>query len=118
MGDCYHELKNIKSSDESYEKALTYNPDNAFTLNNYAYYLSLRNEQLEKAAAMSAHSNELQPNTASFEDTYAWILFKQKNMPRQKNGWRRPSRMIKTIAGLSMNIMVIYCFSSGILMLP
>jgi tetratricopeptide (TPR) repeat protein len=28
---------------------------------------------------MSKHSNELQPNNASFEDTYAWILFKQKD---------------------------------------
>ena len=27
---------------------------------------------------MAAHANEQQPNTASFEDTYAWILFKQK----------------------------------------
>ncbi len=78
LGDCYHELKDDQKSDDAYEKALTYNPDNAFCLNNYAYYLSLRNEQLDKAAQMSAHSNELQPNTASFEDTYAWILFKQK----------------------------------------
>lgn len=78
LGDSYHELKDDKSSDASYEKALGYDPDNAFTLNNYAYYLSLRNEQLDKAAQMSARSNELQPNTASFEDTYAWILFKQK----------------------------------------
>jgi len=78
LGDLYHEQKDDKGSDESYEKALTDNPDNAFALNNYAYYLSLRNEQLDKAAQMSAHANELQPNTASFEDTYAWILFKQK----------------------------------------
>ncbi|WP_162842776.1 tetratricopeptide repeat protein [Mucilaginibacter pineti] len=78
LGDCYHDLKNNKSSDEAYDKALSYIPDNAFTLNNYAYYLSLRNEQLDKAAKMSARSNELQPNTASFEDTYAWVLFKQK----------------------------------------
>jgi len=78
LGDCYHELKDDQKSDDAYGKALTYNPDNAFCLNNYAYYLSLRNEQLDKAAQMSAHSNELQPNTASFEDTYAWILFKQK----------------------------------------
>jgi predicted negative regulator of RcsB-dependent stress response len=27
---------------------------------------------------MSKHSIDLQPNTASFEDTYAWILFKLK----------------------------------------
>ena len=78
LGDCYHELKNYNSSDTAYEKSLSYNPDNAYSLNNYAYYLSLRGEQLDKAAQMSAHSNELQPNTASFEDTYAWILFKQK----------------------------------------
>lgn len=78
LGDLYHGQKDNKNSDDSYEKALNYNPDNAYALNNYAYYLSVRGEQLDKAAQMSAHSNELQPNTASFEDTYAWILFKQK----------------------------------------
>jgi tetratricopeptide (TPR) repeat protein len=79
LGDCYHDQRDNKNSDDAYEKALTYNADNAFTLNNYAYYLSLRGEQLDKAAAMSKHSNDLQPNNASFEDTYAWILFKQKD---------------------------------------
>jgi tetratricopeptide (TPR) repeat protein len=79
LGDCYHDLKDNKNSDEAYEKALSFNPDNAFTLNNYAYYLSLRGEQLEKAAKMSKRSNDLQSNNASFEDTYAWILFKQKD---------------------------------------
>lgn len=78
LGDCYHELKDYANSDSAYEKSLINNPDNVYSLNNYAYYLSLRGEQLDKAAQMSAHSNELQPNTASFEDTYAWILFKQK----------------------------------------
>jgi tetratricopeptide (TPR) repeat protein len=78
LGDCYHELKDNGQSDAAYDRALTFNPDNAYTLNNYAYYLSIRNEQLEKAAQMSKHSIDLQPNTASFEDTYAWILFKQK----------------------------------------
>lgn len=78
LGDCYHSLKDDKNSDSAYEKAIAINPDNAFTLNNYAYYLSLRGERLESAALMSKHSNDLQPNTASFEDTYAWILFRQK----------------------------------------
>jgi tetratricopeptide (TPR) repeat protein len=79
LGDCYHDLKDNKSAYEAYDKALTYNSDNAFTLNNYAYYLSLSGEQLEKAEKMSKHSNEVQPNNASFEDTYAWVLFKQKD---------------------------------------
>ena len=79
LGDCYHDLRDYKNSDNAYDKALSYNADNVFTLNNYAYYLSLRNEQLEKAATMSKHSIDLQPGNASFEDTYAWILFKQKD---------------------------------------
>lgn len=84
LGDAYHAVGDMKNSDASYEKALAIDPDNAFTLNNYAYYLSLRNEQLEKAAKMSKHSTDLVPNTASFEDTYAWILFKQKNYAEAK----------------------------------
>jgi tetratricopeptide (TPR) repeat protein len=84
LGDCYHALKDNVNSDEAYDKALTYNADNAFTLNNYAYYLSVRSEQLDKAAAMSKRSNDLQPANASFEDTYAWILFKQKDYNNAK----------------------------------
>jgi tetratricopeptide (TPR) repeat protein len=84
LGDCYHSLNDLTKSDQSYEKALSYNPDNAYTLNNYAYYLSVRGIQLDRAAEMSKHSNELQPGTASFEDTYAWILFKQKKYAEAK----------------------------------
>lgn len=84
LGDDYHELKDNKSSDAAYEKALMYNPDNVFTLNNYAYYLSVRGETLDKAAEMSKHANDLQAHTASFEDTYAWILFKQKKYAEAK----------------------------------
>jgi tetratricopeptide (TPR) repeat protein len=46
-------------------------------LNNYAYYLTLRNEKLDKAAEMSKKSNELRPDDATFEDTYAWVFYKQ-----------------------------------------
>ena len=45
-------------------------------LNNYAYYLSVRNEQLEKAERMSKRSNELSPAQMSYQDTYAWVLFR------------------------------------------
>jgi tetratricopeptide (TPR) repeat protein len=84
LGDCYHSLKDYKSSDDAYDKALSYNPDNVYTLNNYAYYLSLRGEQLDRAASMSKHANDLQPDNASFEDTYAWILFKQHDFSGAK----------------------------------
>ncbi|MEO5910593.1 MAG: tetratricopeptide repeat protein [Pelobium sp.] len=84
LGDAYQELKKYKESETAYVKALELEPDNTYTLNNYAYYLSLRNEDLDKAAQMSLKSNQLEPNNASFEDTYAWVLFKKKNYKEAK----------------------------------
>lgn len=75
LGDVYYSLKKHAESDSAYEKSLKYNPDNAYALNNYSYYLSLRKVNLEKAKQMSAYANKLEPNNDSFEDTYAWILF-------------------------------------------
>ena len=79
LGDVYNELKQYAKSDSFYNASLDLKPDEVFVLNNYAYYLALRKEQLPKAAQMAKHANELQPNNASFEDTYAWVLFKMAN---------------------------------------
>lgn len=79
LGDSYNELKDYAKSDESYEKALKVSPNDVTVLNNYAYFLSLRNERLSDAAAMAAKANQLAPNTASYIDTYAWVLYMQKN---------------------------------------
>ena len=76
LGDVYNELKQYKESDDNFEKALALNSRNAYVLNNYSYYLSLRGEQLEKAAEMSKRSNEISPGNSSFLDTYAWIMYK------------------------------------------
>ncbi|HNQ12241.1 MAG TPA: tetratricopeptide repeat protein [Bacteroidia bacterium] len=76
LGDCYNTTKNYEESDKYFDKALKIRPDNEYILNNYAYYLSLRNDQLDKAAQMSKKSNEIRTNSSSFEDTYAWILYK------------------------------------------
>jgi tetratricopeptide (TPR) repeat protein len=78
LGDAYNQLKKHSSSDSAYDKALEIDPMNVYVLNNYAYYLSLRNTNLEKAEAMSKRSNELEPNNSSYQDTYGWILFQMK----------------------------------------
>ena len=79
LGDTYHRVKNFKLSDENYEKALKLNPENSYVLNNYAYYLSLRNENLEKAKTMSAKAVKLDPENAANMDTYGWVLYKTGN---------------------------------------
>ncbi|MBL7962831.1 MAG: tetratricopeptide repeat protein [Flavobacteriales bacterium] len=78
LGDTYHEAAKHELSDEAYDKALTLDPRNPTTLNNYAYYLSLRNTKLDKAEDMSRRSNELAPDQPSYQDTYAWVLFQQR----------------------------------------
>ncbi|MBL7800474.1 MAG: tetratricopeptide repeat protein [Chitinophagales bacterium] len=75
LGDVYFNLKKNAESDSAYDRSLKLNPESAYTLNNYSYYLSLRKENLEKAKQMSAYANKLEPDNDSFEDTYAWILF-------------------------------------------
>ncbi|HNE50785.1 MAG TPA: tetratricopeptide repeat protein [Chitinophagales bacterium] len=79
LGDVSYELKNYARSDSSYEAALEIDPNNATVLNNYAFYLSERNEKLEKAERMSKKSNLLVDNNSAFLDTYAWIMYKLKD---------------------------------------
>ena len=76
IGDAQYQLKNYVESDAAYDKALELDKNNATVMNNYAYYLSLRNVKLEKAEAMSKKSNELDPDNNSYQDTYGWILYK------------------------------------------
>ncbi len=79
LGDAYYELGRNASSDSAYNAALSYQPNNAYVLNNYSYFLSLRNERLEEAKAMSARSLELEPSNPSYLDTYGWILYQLGN---------------------------------------
>lgn len=79
LGDIYHQTGEHNKSDESYEKALKLDPDNTYVLNNYAYYLSVRKSNLDKAESMAAKANEIEPGNASFEDTYAWVLYQKSN---------------------------------------
>ncbi|MCO5275680.1 MAG: tetratricopeptide repeat protein [Flavobacteriales bacterium] len=76
LGDTYNEVKDYAKSDAAYERVLAINKDDAGVLNNWAYYLSVRGERLDKAEAMSRRSNELAPGTATYMDTYAWVLYK------------------------------------------
>ena len=77
LGDVYHDLNKDSLSFQAYDSALVYKDDNINALNNYAYYLSLKKRDLEKAAAMSLKTIKAQPKNTTFLDTYAWVLFEQ-----------------------------------------
>jgi tetratricopeptide (TPR) repeat protein len=78
-GDIYHQANQQEKAYEAYEKALELNDRNITVLNNYAYFLSLENKDLKKAERMSAQCIKLEPDNATYLDTYAWIFFKQGN---------------------------------------
>ncbi|MCF8331505.1 MAG: tetratricopeptide repeat protein [Bacteroidales bacterium] len=75
LGDNYHQLGKYDESDDAYEKALQLDPDNNYVLNNFAYYLSLRKENLSKALEMSKKVTVQYPDNATYLDTHAWVLF-------------------------------------------
>ena len=79
IGDLYYLLNKKKEAYQSYDKSLEYNENNTAALNNYAYFLSLDKEQLDKAERMSSKCLKMQPNESTYIDTYAWIFFQKGN---------------------------------------
>lgn len=77
LGEAYHKMNKNESSDSAYDHSLNLDPNNIYVLNNFSYYLSLRNEKLDKAEQMSYRANLLEPNNSSFLDTYGWIKYKK-----------------------------------------
>lgn len=76
LGEIYNSAKQFTESDKAFDEALKNDPQNASTLNNYAYFLSERGERLAKAKEMSGQSLKIRPDEGTFLDTYGWILYK------------------------------------------
>jgi Tfp pilus assembly protein PilF len=58
LGDCYYQLDSVQKAFTMFDKVLELNPDDSFVLNNYAYFLALRNENLSKAENVDNLMNE------------------------------------------------------------
>lgn len=76
LGDLYYKNGDADKGFEEYENSLYFLADNALTLNNFAYFLSEEDKDLEKAKKMSRRSLDLTENNPTYLDTYAWILYK------------------------------------------
>lgn len=76
LGEAYHDNEEYEKSDYYFDLVLKEQPDNLYIRNNYAYYLSLREEKLEYAESLSKVTIQKEPNNSTYLDTYAWILFK------------------------------------------
>ena len=77
LGESHYQLKDYGKSDHYFNKVLEIDPDNKMVLNNYSYYLSLREEKLNKALELSQKVINDHPKNPIYLDTYAWILYKK-----------------------------------------
>ncbi|QZT35996.1 tetratricopeptide repeat protein [Halosquirtibacter xylanolyticus] len=77
--EALYNLDKFEEAWKAYDKVVELDPTNYMAMNNFAYYLSLRSEQLEKAERLSALVVEKNPNNPTYLDTYAWVLFMKKD---------------------------------------
>lgn len=77
LGDALHATGRADEAYAAYDNCLRLDPDKHACLNNYAYYLSEENKDLDRAATMSLATIKAEPNNATYLDTYAWILYLQ-----------------------------------------
>lgn len=73
----YSSAGNTAASDAAYQSVLRIDPDNALANNNYAYALSERNQELDRAQAMIEIALKAEPKNPSYLDTMGWILYKR-----------------------------------------
>lgn len=78
MGDAKFSMGDTIGAFALYDQAIEIDPNNVNILNNYAYFLTLCNRDLDKAERMSAKTVQAEPQNATFLDTYAWVFYKRK----------------------------------------
>lgn len=79
LGHVYLTQKKLDDAFQSFERVLSINPDDASTLNTYAWNLAINNRQLDKAEQLINRAVKIEPNNPNYLDTAGWIQFKKGN---------------------------------------
>lgn len=79
LGDCYYRLDRAEEAFQMFDEVLRINPNDVLVLNNYAYYLALRKENLSRAEQMISQAVKLESDNPVYLDTYAWVLYVREN---------------------------------------
>lgn len=67
-----------------YEEALAADFSNSLAMNNYAYFLATHRGDLLKAKDLIGRAVLYNPGSATFYDTYAWVMFKLGDLQEAK----------------------------------
>jgi len=74
-----YKLDKVEEAFKAFDEVIKIDPENWLAMNNYAYYLSIRNENLGKAEELSSKAVRANPENPTYLDTYAWVLFMRKD---------------------------------------
>ncbi len=94
LGDSYNGLQDHDKSDRAYEEALANNPNNDHVLNNYSFFLSLRNEKMDKAVSMCEKLLRMHPDNPTYLDTYGWVLYVTGDYREAKKYLKRAAELM------------------------
>ena len=76
LGMIYDQLNMYTKCDSLYEKALRFFPDDPLFMNNYAYSLAERSENLDFALEMAKKAIAANPDNNAYQDTIGWIYYR------------------------------------------
>lgn len=93
LGDAYNGMNELEKSFRAYDKALENSPNNDHVLNNYSYFLSMQNKDLDKALEMSTQLIEMHPNNPTYLDTHGWVLYSVGKFKESKKFLERAASM-------------------------
>ncbi len=95
LGDLYHEQGDEEKAFDAYERTLRNDPDNVLVLNNYAYYLAVKNQDLDKALEMSTKAIAAEPDNPTYLDTHAWVLYMRGDYKEAEKHMKKALKLLK-----------------------
>ena len=95
LGDIYHEQGEEEKAFDAYERTLRNDPDNVLVLNNYAYYLAVKSQDLDKALEMSTKAITAEPDNPTYLDTHAWVLYKKGEYQEAEKYMKKALKLLK-----------------------
>lgn len=78
QAEAFYKLGQYEKSDSVYEEILFRNSEDLSALNNYSYFLALRNQKIDRALELSEKLIEKDGTNPNYLDTRAYVLFRGK----------------------------------------
>jgi tetratricopeptide (TPR) repeat protein len=84
LGDNYYLEDSLEAAFSTYERAIKLDPENYMAYNNAGYFLAESSRDLDKAIRYTRYAVLSEPQNATYLDSYAWALFKNKEYEKAR----------------------------------